>query len=277
MMGFRHTACAWLVGLLAAGVVAAQEAPLPADHHPWARFPVGSWKSVRVITETIDDDGNVANVSITDTKTTLVGSDASGVTLRTEVTVEIAGKQFASQPQLTRYGLYGETAGETVSAKKTGEQEVAINRARFKCETRQVTFTTDQVKRVSTLQYSAERFPYVLRRETTTSDADDAKISTTLVETIATDLPQKVLGEIEPGTFVRTVRSGPKGSSVTLEVQCFDVPGGVVSHTAKEMNEAGRITRRSMLEIVDFSIGVGQADDENPLIRRRKFHRGRAR
>jgi hypothetical protein len=276
MIGFRLTAYTWLIGLLVAGVASAQEAPLPPDHHPWARFPVGSWKSVRVITETLDDDGNVANVSLTDTKTSLVSTDATGVTLRTEVTVEIAGKRFASQPQLTRYGLYGETAGEMVSAKKTGEQELAINGVRFKCETRQVTFTTDQIKRVSTLQYSAERFPYVLRRETTASDAADAKVSTTLVETIATDLPLKVLGEIEPGASVRTVRSGPKGSAVTLEVQCYNVPGGVVSHTAKEMNEAGRITRRSLLELVDYSIGIGQAD-ENPLIRRRKFHRGRPR
>src|SRR5687768_11687188 len=72
--------------------------PLPQEQHPWGRFPSGSWKSVRVVTETLDDKGEVANVTRTETRTTLVAADERGYSLRIESTVEVAGKRFASQP-----------------------------------------------------------------------------------------------------------------------------------------------------------------------------------
>lgn len=253
-------------------MAAAQEAAIRIEQHPWGRFPVGSWKTVRVISETLDDDGNVANITTTDTRSTLVAADTKGFTLKVEVTVEVAGKRFVSQPQLAKHGYFGEIAGEPLAVKKTGDAELTINGVKVPCELQQLTLETAETKRVSTLHYSNAVFPYIMRRETTTTDGPDAKPSSTLVEVVATGPPEKVLGELKPAAFVKTVRNGAGGSSITMEVQCHDVPGGVVSHSAQEMNPAGRTIRRSTLELLDYSIGNGQTN-ENPLIRRRKFHR----
>lgn len=288
MFRLRHfSLCACLlVATCAANEAAAQETPLPATpanpatpaaplsaaRHPWGQFPVGSWKQVRVISETLDSKGNVTNITLTDTKTTLVAVDTKGVSLRVEVIVEVAGKRFASQPQLTKYGYYGEAAGEPIAAKKVGDEEISINGVKIPCETRQTTLDAPPLKRTTVMQYSDAVFPHVLRRETT-STGPDGKQTHTLVETLALEMPQKVLGELKEAAVVRTIRKGQQGTSVTIEVQCEDVPGGVVEHSAQETDETGRVLRRSTLELTDYSIGIGRTD-ESPQIRRRK-RRGR--
>src|SRR5687767_14038503 len=60
----------------------AADIAVPADQHAWGRFPLGSWKSVRVTSEVLDEAGRITNVTITDTKTTLVVADAASYTLR---------------------------------------------------------------------------------------------------------------------------------------------------------------------------------------------------
>ena len=68
-------------------------------------------------------------------------------------------------------------------------------------------------------------------------------------------MPEKVLTEIKSVAHVKTVESigenGSGGSKVTLEVHCDSVPGGVVSHTSKQIAADNRITR-STLELVDY-------------------------
>jgi len=39
--------------------------------HAWARFGEGSWRHVRILTETFDEEGNVTSSSVTDNVTTL--------------------------------------------------------------------------------------------------------------------------------------------------------------------------------------------------------------
>ena len=78
------------------------------------------------------------------------------------------------------------------------------------------------------------------------------------------------LSNIKTAAFIRTVQQHAKGTTVTLEVYCPDVPGGVVANTSKESNEAGRIVRRSTLELLDYGIG----DDKDETGRRVfLFHR----
>ena len=49
---------------LAGGFAAAQDGGVPAEHHPWGRFPKGSWKLTRVIAENLDPLGNVISTNI---------------------------------------------------------------------------------------------------------------------------------------------------------------------------------------------------------------------
>ncbi len=42
------------------------------DLHVWGRFDPGTWKRVRIITDTLNDRGAVADTTVTETKTTLL-------------------------------------------------------------------------------------------------------------------------------------------------------------------------------------------------------------
>src|SRR4051812_45773010 len=118
----RRDRC-WLLGSLAGFLISAvagtgqaetkvattpQPAALsPRDLHVWGHFGSGTWKQVRIVTESLGDRGDVIDTTTTDTKTTLVRADLRHVTLRIEATVDVAGKRFQSQPQIVEYGYFG--------------------------------------------------------------------------------------------------------------------------------------------------------------------------
>jgi hypothetical protein len=269
---WRHFAVLAGLALACAVPCLGQDAATPPNHHPWGRFPVGSWKTVRVVSESLDAQGQVVNITLTETKTTLVAADAASYTLRVETTVEIAGKRFASQPQTVKHGYYGESAGQSVSVRKTGDGTLMIDGKSVPCEIRQVVFESDGVKRVSNIHYCSTVAPYQLRRETATEgDAAEQRV-TTLVEVVALDLPQRVIDEVRPAAYLKTTRRQGTGTKVTMEVHCDDVPGGVVSHSANETDAAGQVVRRSTLDLVDFAIG-GHPTNADPITRRRFMHR----
>jgi hypothetical protein len=237
----------------------------PRKHDPWARFKPGAWQRVRAVAETFDEKGELLGRSTTETSTTLESVDARGVTLRTAVTVEIAGKRFDSPPRSVSKGFYGELNGETAKVADDGTGSVTIGEQRIPCQIRRVTIedlsSSVPSKRVSTVYFTDHVVPYELRRETVCTDREEKKLNyRTDAAVTAISLPYKVLTEIQTVAFVRTVHTSPKGKTITVEVHCPRVPGGVVAHWSREMDEAGRIVRRSVLELVDYGIGENGTD-----------------
>lgn len=237
----------WTTGLSQGGSI--------GDLHPWARYGLGSWKQVRVFTETLDKNGLVESVSTTDTKTTLVKFDEGSYTLKAEVTVEVAGKRFQAEPKYVTQGLYGETPGQRVTVKPVGEKDVAINGRRYLCQVLQTTIQGDDILKAGTVYRSEQVAPYVLKSETKTSDLQGKPVSESTVDVLAVDMPHKVLTEIKPSSLVASVHRQSDGSStVTIEVRCVDVPGTTVSHSSKELDAHGRTIRRSTLELIDYEV-----------------------
>ena len=76
------------------------ETLIPRQHHEWGRFPVGSWKKVRLVTEKLDRTGQVISSNISVTTTTVVAVHRVAVELRLETVVEVAGKQFPKERYL---------------------------------------------------------------------------------------------------------------------------------------------------------------------------------
>jgi len=263
---------AWLI-LLAAPALA-QEGAFPREHHPWGRFPVGSWKLVQTTSETLDDKGRLVSSTRTDTRTMLTAVDDASYTLRSDITVEVAGRRIAMTPQSARHGYYGEPAGKQVAVKLLGEAPVTIDGREIPCEVRQVAVDTDAGKLTSTLHYTSAVAPFVLRRESSLGAAPAEKRNSSLVEVIALDLPKQVRGEIKPCMYVKTTQSLAQGKRVTLEVQCDDVPGGVVSHFASETDASGRVVRRSTLEILNY--GLPEVMGKPVPLLPRRTHRAKA-
>src|SRR5258708_27592377 len=166
-MRFVYPVRATIVALIAAVVRAAptmgEDVAFPPDQHPWGHFPVGSWKRVRTTAESLNDKGQVISVTITDTKTTLVAADDSTYTLHTDATVDVASRRITTAPQTARHGYYGETPGQLLAAKRTGDSSLTIDGRTIPCEVRQIVLTGDSGKLIRPLYYTSQLPPFVLR------------------------------------------------------------------------------------------------------------------
>ena len=86
--------------------------------HPWGCCQPGTWKLVRVVTETLDEGGRVIGSSTTETKTTLVAADRDGITLEIQASMEVAGKRFQAEPQTVKQGFHGESSDAQLAPKQ---------------------------------------------------------------------------------------------------------------------------------------------------------------
>lgn len=259
-------------------VTAEPPAPqLPPEAHPWGRFPVGSWKTVRMTTESLDAQGRVASTSVSETKSTLIQANDLEYQLKIETTVDFGGRRFTYPSQVSRHSYWGELSKPMTGAQKVPTEEVVLNGKKIACEVRQATTEQAGERRQSIVHYAPAHFPYLLKRETiiTPPSATPAtKASTTTVEVIAANMPQRVLGLLRSVAYVRTTHENGKGSSTTMELQSADVPGGVVSHAAQEQDTAATVTRRTALELIEYGIGTEPEEQASPY-RRRYFRKQR--
>lgn len=251
----------------------AQTVAIPRQYHAWGRFTPGSWSKVRKWTEELDARGNVKSASTTETKTTLLSVDASGCTLQAEVTVELAGKRFVAQPRQIRKEFDGGAGAVTSGLRKVGDKALEFSGKAVNCKSLEATAADGDQCVISRLEYSDSVPPFVVRRETVTTNADGKQIlEQTVMDTIAIEMPQKVLTEIKSAAYVRTVLKQQNGSTHTLEVYCLDVPGGVVSHTSKDLDATGQLVSRSTLELLDYGVAVPSQTARRPTV---LFHRSR--
>ena len=103
----------------------------------------------------------------------------------------------------------------------------------------------------------------------------------TVVEVLAVDMPYRVLTQVKPAAFVRTVQTQRGAVLVsTIEIHCVDVPGAVVAHSSHEFDANGRIIRRSVLELVDYEVVRSPPTTPTSSVndgRRRLFYHRRTR
>lgn len=266
-----------LLAVIGSGAMAsAQVEMMPRSQHAWGRFPVGSWSRVRKLTEDLDESGNVKSVRTTETKTVLQETDANGVTLLVDVQAEVAGKRFPAQPKTMRIGFNGETNGERLEIRKTGTAEFEVGARKVPCDVFETVLNSDAKKIVSRVLYSKSFVPHILKRDSSLLLPDGVDAGQfTRVDAIAVEMPFKVLADVKSTTFLRTIQKHADGSTDTLEVYCADIPGGVVSHTSKELDAGGKTVRRSTLELLDY--GVASANNGPLMGRRTLFQHHRRR
>jgi hypothetical protein len=250
-----------------------QDVGISARHNAWARFQSGAWKLVRVSTETLDDSGRVVSTNVTETKTSLTKLEGECVVLEVEVGVEIAGKQFDGLPQCVKQGFHGELCGGDVKLQPSTTAELTIEDRKIECRRQQIEINTSAGTTSVNLCYSDSLAPFILRRESKTTDTASKVINETLSEVVALDMPQRVLTEIKNVSCIKTVQKSAKGTVTTLAMSSPDVPGGVVSQTTKEMDPAGRLVRRSTLEVVSF--GTRPEKERTGLFGRKRGARAR--
>ena len=255
-----------LLVLVAAAACAAQEPPAK-DHHPWGKFRPGAWKKLRLVTQSYQDR-KLISTTTQETTATLLEVTADEYALRLEVTVEVAGKRFTHPPQTIRRRLLGDTNNGPPTVKKLGNETLTIHSRVVATEVFELTSSGDLVNRTLVMRYSPEFFPYVLQQNLKAESSDGSvTLYETQQETLAFNMPFKVLTEIHDAAFVRTLHRKQDETTVTMEVHSESVPGGVVSHSAKKLDASQVVIEQSTLELVDY----GFADNEEPARRNRRF------
>jgi hypothetical protein len=250
----------------------AQEPGIPARLHSWGRFEPGTWKVVRVVTETLNEQGQVVSTSTTDTKTTLLDVSGGGVLLEVEACMEVAGKRFRVEPQTVKEGFHGEAAGAIVQLKEPTDGQITIEDRNIPCKIRQLSLVGPKGKINLTLHYSTTVSPYVLKRKCVVTDTEGKNtVSETNKDVLAFDMPVRVIDRLRSGSYVRTVHTNGKTTVTTLAVVVHDVPGGVVSHSSKEVDEHGQLLRRSTLALIDYSADPDK--DRSSLFGRKRSNR----
>ncbi len=245
---------------------------VPRLHHPWGNFAPGAWKKVRVVTEDLDENGNVLNTSTTETVTKLRAIDDKTFTLLVDVTIEVAGQRFRSQPKLITKGYYGENAGQIVKVLDLGNERVSVDGKHIQSQVSRTILNGGQSKRETKIHYSDQVFPHVLKRETVATNlADESTTFKSRVEVTALGKPFHVLSDIRPTSEIRTIYQRSNRKTETTEVFSPEVPGGVVYHASKEFDMDGKLVRRSTLELIDY-----HAVDAGKRMRGRLMQRLRA-
>ncbi len=223
--------------------------------HAWGRFGKGSWRQVRIVTENFDPDGKLIDSSTTDNTTTVEEITPEKVTLKVEVTVEVAGQRFPSQPQIIRQGYAGESVGQTVSIKPLKAETVTVSGREIACETEQIEILGGSNKEVSLIHYSSRSTPRILRRRSTTFDVAKGKpTQESLSEVVKLNESYPVLGQPKRAYRVQLVQKNDRGTTTTRSVHVPDVPGEVVHQTSEKLDSEGRMERRSKLELVAYGV-----------------------
>lgn len=257
------------------GVARAEAPGLGRRHHLWGQCAPGAWKLVRVVTDTLDDKGTVQNSTMSETKTTLVDIDDNGVTLEVRTLVQFGGRHFESQPQVLRQSYHGEIGNQEWHVTPAGMSSLVIDEQRIACHVEQSTATNATAKIATTVCYSDTVAPYVLKRESVKTDAASGQVlDRTTSEVVSLNMPEEVLLETQSTAHVRTVCSGPAGSTWTLSVVSSSVPGGVVWQSSKETDKDGHVVRRSFMKVLSYSL---EAEEERVGLfgrrRPRSFHK----
>jgi hypothetical protein len=264
---------------LAAVAQAAQNDTILRHDHAWARFGKGSWRQVRIVTQNFDEQGNPTDSSITDNKTSVEEVTPERVTLKVEVTVEVAGKRFPSQPQIIKQGYAGETVGQTVSFKSLEPETLSIDGQQVRCETQQVEILGGVTREVSLISFAPGHFPAILKRKSTMRDAAGTKtMQEATTEVKAVGMSRRVLNERLPreAYLVRQEQRSEHGVITTWSWHVPDVPGEIVDQCSKKIDPQGRLVRRTTLELVGYGI-KGTAPDDVITDHRRRARRARRR
>ncbi len=205
---------------------------------------------MRIVNQTFDEKGLV---NVIDKTTTLMSVEDAGVTLEHDAVHEVGGTRFPRDPEVEKVGFHDVLLSQDPKVKEVGKAEVVVEGRKIECSVLQVDVSGPASKTMTKIYYSANVPPYVLKRESVTSDpAGNNSRTETTIEVMALDMPCKVGAQIQTAAYVRTVMKHARGMRITWAATSKEIPGGVIWHASKDLDETGRVIRRSTLQLVDY-------------------------
>jgi len=234
----------------------AQEWVRAREHHAWARFEVHSWKTTKILTDLIDDAGNITSTVRRETTTRLLETELDRYILEVESTVQIGEQKVNHSNQKLKRNINTQGEGFAAAVEKG---TLNIGGKDFNIDIRVVTLHTKQGKRVSRVSFCKETTPHVLKRTTTYYDKKSAPLYTTTSAVTEFGVKQDVLGDAKNVCRIITTHKQNGTTTITDELYCADIPGGIIAQKIIETNADDQITLRTTLELTNYAIGVQES------------------
>jgi hypothetical protein len=245
---------------------AASQPPIRHDQHPWARFPIGSWKQVRIVEQTLDADGRVTSESIMLRVERLHDVNPEHYSLSQEITIEVGGRQVEAPPKTVTLGLWTHEPGAVESVSEAPPEPISADGREIESHVLNVV-TGGEAHTVTTrLWYAPDKSPYLLR---SVSEAVLPSSQETVWlrsrKILATALPFVLRTEQVAASFYEEQLTSAKSSRQSILVWVDQVPGGLAKRWTKETDAEGQLVRREVESLLDWGIdGRSAADAPRP-------------
>ena len=230
----------------------AQEWVRSREHHAWARFDAHSWKTTKILTDLIGNAGNITSTVRVETTTRLLETELDRYVLEVDSTVQIGEQKVNHSNQKLKRDINTQGEGFAAAVEKG---TLKIGEKEFKVDIRVVTLHAKQGKRVSRVSFCKETTPHVLKRTTTFYDNKSTPLYTTTSAVTEFGAKQDVLGDEKTVCRIVTTHKQNGTTTITDELYCADIPGGIISQKIIDKNADDQITRRTTLELTNYAIG----------------------
>ncbi len=225
----------------------------------------GTWRTLRTVTETFDENGKFLARSETLHTDTLMEVTADDYALETATMVTVGGKHLRGGAQVSRRSLMSDASSDPPLVTTLSSADIGLSDRTIPCQRWELSIGEGAQRRLETVYYSPDVAPYVLRRELVAADGSSTSDLTNVdARVIGVDVPILLEGGMIAGHQLR-IRSTMGANTVeSLELRCQEAPGGLVRAASTERDPSGRRVRWVVTELEEF----GSAGDR-PTSQRR--------
>ena len=231
---------------------------LTANEHPWGHFQPKSWCIVQTSVVSKIDDRTVR--SLQTVKTTLKSIERDRIILEESETLELGGKIVTKKPQTVTIDFFQEPVQENVHVRQGPPAKIMIDKKVVPCAVRIYEQQTARGQLTTTIWYTPQVYPYILRVEKIVRNAAAHEESGDNI------LHQSVM-LVQETSALRTIRSSRRNKTYSLQTvekeanftkitdaRCsWDVPGGLLESTTREFDAQNREIRRSVSRMTNYS------------------------
>ena len=224
-----------------------------AQFSVWAKFPVGSWARLRVVTQTNENGKKLE--SVTETRVTLVSVDfeKKRYSLRYDSTIKMGGVDHQKNAEIVKYNFWDLVAVDNEREEEQPAVNLIIGDRVAPCRVKRLIREFDHMRETVVVWRSPVVAPGVLQRETIRTRLDDQK------EILSRELfvVQKATAAtpLTPATREARFSKTAGGRDTTgASVYSSAIPGGLTRELAVEVEPESGEPLRSETTLLDYYV-----------------------
>ena len=228
---------------------------LTANHNPWANYLPNSWSRTQTVT-TVEHDGRRMR-TVVETKTILESVDEKSLTLKVLSSVDVGGRSVVTQPQKKTLDFYSEPVVEGTTVVQRPSTTLSVNQQLIPCEVRSYVLLTSETEHRTTIWYSTQLYPYILRVErvlktvATEKNPEERTLSRSTTELLETDALR--LRRSKRGNYsYRTITKTDDITTDTTMSGSRHITGGLELETVRELDRNGKVIRTIETRMINY-------------------------